>query len=56
MICLDLFIAGSTTTSTTIDFLFLEMLVRPDIQQKAFNYLEAAIPSNQTIVYADRLK
>ncbi|XP_063699788.1 probable cytochrome P450 305a1 [Culicoides brevitarsis] len=36
MIILDIFIAGSQTTSITIDLALMMMVVRPDIQKKVF--------------------
>lgn len=56
MICLDLFIAGATTTSTTLDFIFLAMLLHPDVQQKAADVLLANTDVNEPLCYSDRLK
>ncbi|XP_033222656.1 uncharacterized protein LOC117176510 [Belonocnema kinseyi] len=40
-ICVDLFMAGSETTSKTLGFCFLYMLLYPDIQKKAQNEIDS---------------
>ncbi|KAK9882833.1 hypothetical protein WA026_023448 [Henosepilachna vigintioctopunctata] len=54
MVMLDLFIAGSQTTSTTLDFAFMIMIIRPDIQQKIQFYIDSTFGENETINYSDR--
>lgn len=39
MIILDFFIAGSQTTSTTLDLILMMLAIRPDIQERAFKEL-----------------
>lgn len=56
MVCLDLFIAGAETTSNTIDFAILMMLLHPDIQLKAQEHLDVYIDGKNEVCYADRLK
>lgn len=55
MICLDIFIAGSQTTSNTLDFAFMMMLLHPDVQQKAHAQLDDVLScKNKDLEYADR--
>lgn len=54
MICLDIFVAGSQTTSNTLDFAFLQMILHPDIQIKVQTCLDAAFRTAKNIDYADR--
>lgn len=56
MVCLDLFIAGSQTTSNTLDFAFLMMLLHPDIQSKAQALLDEVCEENKLLDYVDRHK
>lgn len=56
MICLDLFIAGANTTSQTVNFLLLNMLLRPEIQEKASQAIKMALDPNKQLSYADRVK
>lgn len=56
MVCLDLFIGGSQTTSNTIDFGILMMLLHPDIQKKAQEHIDAVLDKEKVLTYADRLK
>lgn len=56
MVCLDLFIAGSETTSNTIDFAILMMLLHPEIQKKAQKSIDSSIDKNKDLSYVDRLK
>jgi cytochrome P450 len=43
VLCMDLFIAGSETTSTTLAFLFLYLVLYPDVQQRARDELITVI-------------
>lgn len=56
MLCLDIFIAGSATTSNTLDFAFLAMIIHPEVQEKVFNCLNEAFDENQEIRYSDRTR
>lgn len=56
MICLDIFIAGSQTTSNTLDFAFLMMILHPDVQRKVHAQLDDLQTTNKTIEYMDRHK
>ncbi|XP_056630734.1 probable cytochrome P450 305a1 [Diorhabda sublineata] len=56
MLCLDLFIGGSQTTSNTLDFCFLLMVLRTDIQEKVRNCLNQAFSGQENINYCDRYK
>lgn len=40
MVCLDFFIAGARTTSNSLDFLFLHMVLNPDVQEKVHQELD----------------
>lgn len=46
MVILDIFIAGSQTTSNTLDFAFLMMLNRPDIQEKIQKEIDNVLGNN----------
>lgn len=50
MVILDIFIAGATTTSTTIDLALMSMLLYPEIQQKC----RMEIAKAYNISYGDR--
>lgn len=56
MVCLDLFIAGSQTSSNTIDFAILMMLLHPDIQAKVQKILDETCNENREIEYIDRYR
>lgn len=56
MVCMDLFIAGSQTTSNTLDYAFLMMLLYPDVQAKVQQSLDEAMTRNMPLNYADRYK
>lgn len=53
-ILLDLFIAGSQTTSTTLDFSILMMILRPDIQEKLQKQLDVAYDESGPIEYSQK--
>lgn len=55
MILVDLFIAGSQTTTLTLDFLFLWMTVYQDAQAKLQNELDAVV-GNRLPDLSDRPK
>ncbi|CAH1119578.1 unnamed protein product [Phaedon cochleariae] len=54
MVCLDLFLAGSQTTSNTIDFALLMMILHPDIQNKVHSSLSDEFGKNEEINFSDR--
>lgn len=56
MIILDIFIAGSQTTSTTIDLALMMMIVRPDIKQKCVEEISANLKNGEDLNYANRFK
>ncbi|KAL1517667.1 hypothetical protein ABEB36_001402 [Hypothenemus hampei] len=56
MVCLDTFIAGSGTTSNTIDFVFLAMILYPEVQEKVFQCLNKEFKRDEDISYADRIR
>ncbi|KAG5896791.1 hypothetical protein JTB14_008367 [Gonioctena quinquepunctata] len=54
MVCLDLFIAGSQTTSNTLEFAFLMMILHPDITDRVHICLDAAFDKSEEITYSKR--
>lgn len=56
MICLDIFFGGASTTSNTIDFAFLVMILYPDVQKKVQSYIDETIETDKSICYSDRLR
>ncbi|XP_015282941.1 PREDICTED: cytochrome P450 2C23-like [Gekko japonicus] len=52
----DLLLAGSETTSATLQWGLLLMVTHPDIQEKVQKEMEDAFGSSQTIGYQDRKK
>jgi hypothetical protein len=56
MICMDFFIAGAQTTSTTLDFVFIMMLLYPDVQRRAQAQLDAVVGRGRPPQLADRNK
>jgi cytochrome P450 len=53
---MDFFIAGSRTTSTTLDYIFLMMLLYPDVQRRAQAELDAVVGRGRLPQLADRKK
>jgi cytochrome P450 len=56
MICMDFFIAGAQTTSTTLDFVFNMMLLYPDVQRRAQVQLDTVVGRGRPPQLADRNK
>ncbi|PNF29827.1 hypothetical protein B7P43_G09526 [Cryptotermes secundus] len=56
MICMDFFIAGAQTTSTTLDFVFIMMLLYPDVQRRVQAELDAVVGRGRPPQLADRNK
>ncbi|CAK9803370.1 Probable cytochrome P450 305a1 [Anthophora plagiata] len=56
ILLLDLFIAGSTTTGITLDFLFLHMVVHQKVQQRLQQEIDSVIPRDRLPDLADRTK
>lgn len=56
MICLDIFIAGSQTTSNTLGFAFLMMILQPEVQEKVHACLDDTFDKKTPIEYIDRHK
>lgn len=54
MIILDIFIAGSQTTSITIDLALMMALLRPDLQDKLYKEVLSVLGSDGTPNYCDR--
>ncbi|KAF5282696.1 hypothetical protein FQA39_LY17503 [Lamprigera yunnana] len=55
-VCLDLFLGGFTTTSNTLDFVILFLLLHQEVQRKAQKELDATFDTNHPIEYIDRHK
>jgi cytochrome P450 len=53
---MDFFIAGAQTTSTTLHYVFLMMLLYPDVQCRAHAQLDAVVGRNRLPELADRNK
>lgn len=56
MLLVDLFLAGCTTTTKTLDFLFLNMVLHQDVQQKLHEEIDSVIPSDRLPDLSDRPK
>nr|XP_060623365.1 cytochrome P450 2J2-like [Anolis sagrei ordinatus] len=53
---LDLFIAGTETTATALQWALLLMVVYPDIQEKVYKEMVSVFGSSHSICYQDRHK
>ncbi|KAH0624279.1 hypothetical protein JD844_007967 [Phrynosoma platyrhinos] len=53
---LDLFVAGTETTSSTLQWAVLLMVAYPDIQDKVYKEIEEVLGSSHSICYEDRKK
>lgn len=49
-----MFVAGSTTTSTALDFTFLYLALNPHIQEKAFQEVNSIVGTQQAPKMADQ--
>jgi cytochrome P450 len=56
MVVLDMFVAGSTTTSSALDFTFLYLALNPHIQEKAFQEVSSIIGTQQAPKMADQTR
>ncbi|XP_069701146.1 methyl farnesoate epoxidase-like isoform X2 [Periplaneta americana] len=54
MVCMDFFIAGVLTTSTTLDFLFATMLRHPDAQRRVQAELDSVVGRDRLPDFSDR--
>ncbi|XP_076241382.1 putative cytochrome P450 303a1 [Calliopsis andreniformis] len=55
-ICVDLFMAGSETTSKTLGFCFLNLILSQDVQKKAQEEIDRVIGRNRPPTLEDRAK
>ncbi|XP_043672018.1 probable cytochrome P450 303a1 [Vespula pensylvanica] len=55
-ICMDLFIAGSETTSKTLSFCFLYLILFPNVQKKAHEEIDRVIGDGRFPTLADRTR
>ena len=53
-ICLDMFIAGSETTSKSLGFCFLYLVRNPEVQKKAQNELDRVVGRSRLPELSDR--
>lgn len=56
MVCMDLFIGGVQTTSSTLDFAVLVMILYPDVQRRVQAVIDEEYKNNNVLDYADKLK
>nr|XP_003702175.1 PREDICTED: probable cytochrome P450 305a1 [Megachile rotundata] len=56
MILVDLFLAGCTTISTSLDFVFINMVLHQDIQRKVQQEIDSMIPKDRLPDLSDRPK
>lgn len=54
--CMDMFMAGSETTSNTLSFCFLYLILNPDIQKKAQEEIDTVVGKGRTPSIDDRPK
>ncbi|CAG9864108.1 unnamed protein product [Phyllotreta striolata] len=55
-LCLDLFMAGAETTSNTLGFAMLAMVLHPDVQMKVQNEMDREVGRNRWPVLGDRIR
>lgn len=55
-ICVDLFIAGSETTTKSLGFGFLYLMLFPEVQRKAQEEIDRILDRDQFPTLADRPK
>ena len=51
MVCVDIFIAGSVTTSSLLNFAFLMLIFKPDIQKRIQAEIDGVVQSSTTLSY-----
>jgi cytochrome P450 len=56
VLILDLFMAGSETTSNTLEFAILYMMLYPEVQRKVQQEIDTVIGSDRFPTAADRAK
>lgn len=56
MVCLDFFIAGSQTTSNTLSFALLNMIIHQDIQEQAFKEIKSVLGDRKVPTLEDRCR
>lgn len=54
--CMDMFMAGSETTNNTMGFCFLNLILNPEIQQKAQDEIDSVIGKHRMPTLDDRPK
>ena len=56
LILMDLFIAGTITTATTLDFLFLQTLIHQDVQRRLHQELDSVVGQRRLVEISDKQK
>lgn len=56
MVILDLFIAGAQSTSNTMDFIMMSLVMNDDIQKKCHREIDAALSANEVPSLKDKPK
>lgn len=56
MVILDLFIAGAQSTSNTLDFILMTLVLNPDIQRKCHDVIDSVLGSAQLPSLKDKSK
>ncbi|XP_076650145.1 putative cytochrome P450 305a1 [Halictus rubicundus] len=56
MVLVDLFLAGFLTTTITLEFLFLNMIVHQDVQRKLQKEIDSVVPADRLPDISDKLR
>lgn len=56
MVLVDLFLAGFLTTTITLEFLFLNMIVHQDVQRKLQKEIDSMVPADRMPDIVDKIK
>ncbi|XP_034231242.1 probable cytochrome P450 305a1 isoform X2 [Thrips palmi] len=56
MVCLDLFVAGALTTSSTLNFALMAMLLHADVQERCFEEIQNNVGEGRLPALLDREK
>uniref|UniRef100_A0A6P7G7I3 Probable cytochrome P450 305a1 isoform X2 n=1 Tax=Diabrotica virgifera virgifera TaxID=50390 RepID=A0A6P7G7I3_DIAVI len=54
MLCLDMFMAGSQITTSTLDYVFFAMILYPEVQENCRTCIQKAFRNDEHINYSDR--
>lgn len=56
MVLVDLFLAGFLTTTTSLEFMFLNMVLHQDVQRKLQKEIDSVVPADKLPSIPDKLK